>query len=181
MPDPDWPALYASEVLPAMEAFAQGPPMPVYFGMGVVVLVGVLMMAFGKGSVRVAGVVPLFLVGFVAFMALGGQRRIDQPARFRVGTVMALTETNRVQSTTRGVDTSVTVYQVQVAVSRSGHFGPDGAVPLEDAGTEELVLDESLFRALAERQEVTLVSYPGAEQAVAFALVDGVVVRGRHL
>ncbi|TNE89282.1 MAG: hypothetical protein EP330_11605 [Deltaproteobacteria bacterium] len=167
---PDWSTVYASEVAPVMARFGEGPPTGVWIGLGGVALVGVALLVFGNGSVRLAGLVPLGAVAFVGFMVWSGGQRVDQPARYRIGTITALRTEKVVTSTTRGVDEPRIVYFATVDVTSSAHFDADGARALETRGPEELIVDEALYAQLTEGEAVTAVSMPGAEQAVAFVL-----------
>ena len=71
MDTPDWPALYTTEVAPAMQRFAEGPPTAVWAAVAGMLVIGVGWIALTSGSTRLGGLVP---IGFdaVAFVVTDG-------------------------------------------------------------------------------------------------------------
>ena len=180
MTPPDWSALYTSEVTPAMERFAAPPPMGLLAALALLAAIGIGLLVFATGNLRFAGLVPLGTVGFVLWMTVGQPSRVGEPARYRVGTVTALEQQKRVESTTTTMDRPRIVYSVQLQVTEAGTFDASGATAdaAVDPAEERLFVDESLFEQLEEGQQTTLISYPESFGAVAFAIdPDGTVRR----
>lgn len=176
----DWTQIYVAEVAPVVERL--GAPLPLWAWVlgGAFVLAGLALLVYGSGSVRFAGVVPLFAVVFFAVMIRGDRARVDLPARYRVGVVESKQAKKAIKTDSRGYQIPYIVHSIELGTTETAHFDASGTRPVPDAtlGTERLSVSETIYASLTEGDTITAVSYPGAEGSVSFTLApDGTTVR----
>lgn len=168
---PNWSQIYIDGVAPAMERFAAPVPLAIWAVLAVLVVVGALLLAFGSGSVRLGGMVPIAVVGFVAFMVLGQPSRVGEPATYRMGVVESLRHVHTSRTSVEGHGEQHDVWFVTLRAIESAEFTAEGVRDIKDVvETLELLVDEALYEQLSIGQDVIFVSYPGVGEAVSFAV-----------
>lgn len=175
----DWKKVYSNQILPIIDGVTSLPPLWLLIIFGALFFGGVSLMIWAPVKGKLAGLVLLFMVGFITYMATNnyyGAKNKD--AHFEIGAITKKFSKMEIKNLSTGFSHKETVYYVEFEMYESYILtkAGKGKALNEEIGKQQYSVSLSMYEKLNEGEQINAVFSPNGG-LYCFIRPDGSVIK----